>query len=157
MRKIPQAPKHISTLSTTNNDEGEDDIGGVTQSLCFRLGGVSPKVFSSFLLKALLELPQHNPTTQLAGPPDFVGKAKRKSWLGTAFGAGSRGGLDGARWEPRPTLGSRGKQHQPPTHPLGPCPLQPPSGATRDAPGGRRKAKTTGEGGRVLRLPGSGG
>lgn len=154
----PRSEAHLSAQH--NSDEGKDDTGEVTQSLCFRLGGVSPNWSSASKTQ------QRN----VQGPQILCGKprgnlrfrkvqreAGLEQRLERAYDGGGEGGVGGAGWEPRPTLGTRGKQHQPPVHPLGPCPLQPPPGATRDTQGGLREGQTTGGGGRVLRLPGSGG
>lgn len=138
LRKILHAHTRISAAtapSVTNGDEDEDNAGGVTQFPCL-IGGACPPRFSlPFHWKGQLELHTENPPTQLAGPSDFVWGAERKEenlmFLERCRGKPARSGfrrtmgVSGAGWEPRLTLGSRGKQHQPLVHPLGPDPLQP--------------------------------
>ena len=167
LRKIPHAQKHISAPTTTNSDEGEDDPGGVTQCLCFTLGGVSPRFSLPFY--RLLEVRKQNPTTQLAGPPGFFcrrhrgnlrfrkvqGKARSEQPLEREReqDAGGRGGWSVERvGASGPTQGSREK-HTRSAPALSSHPLRRPE--THKVGVGR--CKPLGGGGRVSRLPGSGG
>lgn len=143
---------------------------GYTISL-LRMGGVSPRVFSSFLLERLLELHKENPTSNLQSPQILCGEQKgvnsevskgaEENQLGAAFGDGARGGGGGVLVEPGGSLGQPWGAGESSTNHSStrsaPAPSSPPSQATPDAQSGRRKVRTTGRGGRVLRLPGSGG
>lgn len=94
---------------------------------------------------------------QRKGGKSEVSKGTQENRLGAAFGAGARGRLveqGGSLGQP---LGAEESSTNHPSTRSAPAPSSPPSPATRDAQGGRRKVQTTGEGRRVLRLPGSRG
>lgn len=114
---------------------------GYTISL-LRMGGVSPRVFSSFLLERLLELHKENPTSNLQSPQILCGEQKgvnsevskgaEENQLGAAFGDGARGGGRGGCWWSRVgALANPGEQGKaapttrPPARPQ-PPPVHPP-------------------------------